>query len=76
MTEKNKSVFRYISQGFAIVGQAAGATIAGFGLGHLIDRFAVVTKPWGTVLMTFFGLATGFYRMYLIYVKMGDEKDE
>ncbi len=75
MNSDNK-MFRYIAQGFAIVSEAAGATIAGFILGYFIDRFAVVTKPWATVVMTFLGLVLGFYRMYLIYMKMSDEKDE
>lgn len=63
-----------IAIGFAIVSEATGATVGGYILGYLIDRWIDVTKPWITVTMTFLGLIIGFSRMAKRYMKQDKEE--
>jgi F0F1-type ATP synthase assembly protein I len=67
MDEKTKQALKQLVQ------QGAGLTALGFVLvittavglaaGVFLDRWLVVTRPWGTILGILFGVVAGFYNI-------------
>lgn len=51
---------------YASAGLMFPSSIAvGFGLGYFLDRW-LGTRPWLTFIMTLYGVAAGFYHLYLL----------
>jgi ATP synthase protein I len=61
--DERRRQFRQMGRLISLGWEFALAILVGLGLGILMDRW-LPTRPWGTFIMTLFGIAAGFVNFF------------